>query len=284
MGPMAGSRLFARLNHVVVAIGWSAIVVLVDTVAGGLVDSARERDRASADGPVTAPPAGLIERDPRADAPALADAPWAEDYYRELASLPHEYDPYVITRVADHDGGHLTITGGARRSYQPEDHHDEVVEIWMFGGSTMFGEGQRDAHTIPSGVARRLEEAGRRATVRNYGRQGYTAWQEMLLFEAELARRPAPDIVVFYDGVNELNAQIEDPRGAPSHLDQERVAARLGGVALPLPIQLTAPRASIWDQYGEVSAAGKIGRVLGLTRWLAGRCGSRRPTGRSPRG
>jgi hypothetical protein len=126
----------------------------------------------------------------------------------------------------------------------------------------MFGEGQRDGYTIPSQVARLAERDRLAPVVRNFGVQGFTAWQELLVFERELARRPAPDVVVFYDGTNEFNAQIEDPGGQPTHLDRARVGGDLADGGLPLPAQLAVSGPSVFDRYGETSVTGKAWRRL----------------------
>lgn len=237
------------------------IVVAFDWGLGHVVEGWRSDDAPRSDARQGEARAGEIERDPRPDAPALADAPWASDLFDELNALEYDYVPFVVSRAVDRAGPLITMRDGVRQSHQPRvQSGDEPVEIWFFGGSTMFGEGQRDAHTIPSEVARLAERDRLAVRVRNYGQQGYTAWQELLVFEQEVASRSAPDVVVFYDGTNEFNAQIEDPRGQPSQLDREGTARGLSSRGLPLPDQLTVPTASVFERYREASLLHKAWR------------------------
>ncbi|MEZ0231170.1 MAG: SGNH/GDSL hydrolase family protein, partial [Planctomycetota bacterium] len=80
--------------------------------------------------------------------------------------------------------------------------------VFFLGGSTMWGTGARDEGTIPSLVARRT---GWR--VRNYGEAGYVSTQERFLLELELQRGERPDVVVLYDGVNDVFAAYQTRRG-----------------------------------------------------------------------
>lgn len=103
-----------------------------------------------------------------------------------------------------------------RRSYEPAGLGPESPVVWFFGGSTTWGEGQRDLYTVPSQVARLAEAQGVPLRVVNYGERGRAQWEEMLRFERALADGPAPDVVVFYDGVNELKTQDPASGGIPS--------------------------------------------------------------------
>jgi lysophospholipase L1-like esterase len=80
--------------------------------------------------------------------------------------------------------------------------------VWFFGASALFGDGQRDDHTIPSEFARLAEADGIALEVRNYGRPGIAMWQELELFQQLVASGQQPDLVVFYDGFNDLAWQM----------------------------------------------------------------------------
>ena len=84
----------------------------------------------------------------------------------------------------------------------------DPVSVWFFGASALFGDGQRDDHTIPSEFARRAEADGIPVEVRNYGRPGTSTWQELELFEQLVSTGQRPDLVVFYDGFNDLVWQM----------------------------------------------------------------------------
>lgn len=50
--------------------------------------------------------------------------------------------------------------------------------VWFFGGSTMFGFGQRDEHTIPSEIVRSPAADGHRIEAVNVGTPTWAIWQE----------------------------------------------------------------------------------------------------------
>jgi lysophospholipase L1-like esterase len=74
----------------------------------------------------------------------------------------------------------------------------------MYGGSTTWGIDQRDEHTIPSELARVAHEHGLTVDVENRGLTGINHWLESERFALDLTSGERPDLVVFYDGVNEI--------------------------------------------------------------------------------
>src|SRR4029077_8544827 len=99
------------------------------------------------------------------------------------------------------------IYDGVRKSYQSTA-PGQKVSVWFFGASALFGEGQRDDHTIPSEFARLAEADGIPLEVRNFGRPGTAMWQELELFQQVVSTGQKPDRVVFYDGFNDLAWQM----------------------------------------------------------------------------
>jgi lysophospholipase L1-like esterase len=73
----------------------------------------------------------------------------------------------------------------------------------MFGGSTTYGLNQRDDHTIASELARAAAADGIELDIHNKGNNGQLHWMESERFAWDLTTEPAPDLVLFYDGVNE---------------------------------------------------------------------------------
>ncbi len=144
--------------------------------------------------------------DPSAQ-PAFSDAPWATELLAEQATLPGVRDTYLGYRLDALSRKYTNVVDGARVSYQqPGD--AKKLTVWFFGGSAMFGDGQRDEHTIPSEFARLAEAEGIPVEVRNYGRPGIAMWQELELYEQLVGSGEKPDLVVFYDGFNDLAWQL----------------------------------------------------------------------------
>lgn len=205
--------------------------------------------------------------DPRADLPAMANAPWADELFRQSQSTPVSYWPFTESRPRKFHSSYVNIDGWDRRSYVPPGANPESVPvIWMFGGSTTWGEGQRDEETIPSFIARLSADEGRPVIVRNFGQRGWTHFQEMILFEQLLESEPLPDLAVFYDGANEINAQSLGIRGVPTHLLAAQYADLLsGGIGQEFLTTPTRPNpiAAAWGAYAEHSAAHKLAHWIG---------------------
>jgi hypothetical protein len=130
--------------------------------------------------------------------------PFARELFTEHASKVGQTDDDELYYVgSDVDLRYTHVEDLARRS-RPAVPGAPVV--WFLGGSTMFGLGQRDEHTIPSEVARIAEEAGTPITAVNFGWSSYVAWQEAGLLRRLVAERGSPDLIVFLHGINDLSS------------------------------------------------------------------------------
>ena len=88
--------------------------------------------------------------------PAFRDSPWVAAMLAEQSALPGVKDSFLGYRLGDTTGQYTNVVDGARVSYRPDGSGDRL-SVWFFGGSVLFGDGLRDAHTIPSEFARRAE-------------------------------------------------------------------------------------------------------------------------------
>jgi hypothetical protein len=87
---------------------------------------------------------------------------------------------------------------------------DPAYTVWMFGGSTTYGVGQRDEHTIPSEIVRLAAQDGLRLDVVNFGVCSQVNWMETQRFQDMLgAGVPPPDLAVFLDGLNDWGGGFE---------------------------------------------------------------------------
>lgn len=156
-------------------------------------------------------------------------AEWAKDYYREARGLTTEWRPYVEWRCKPFQGRYINVDeNGLRRTWTPQvtSRRDRVPrpKIFFFGGSTVWGSGVRDEHTLPSCVARRLSEAGYLVDVSNFGESGYQSTQEVITLLRELQKGNAPDIAVFYDGINDVRAAYQHRTAGLTARDDRRRA------------------------------------------------------------
>lgn len=134
------------------------------------------------------------------------DHAWVPAYTEEF--LQHDkalWRPYVYWRRAPFLGQYFGVDErGLRHTWNaPHRAAERPLRVFTFGGSTMWGTGVRPDYTLASWLARDLEQAGIAVEVTNFGEGGYVTTQELLTLLLELRRGNVPDLVVFYDGVNE---------------------------------------------------------------------------------
>lgn len=185
--------------RVATAVGVVSLLLLADLGAGWVYDEVSSATHGT-------PAVADDTFDPAAQ-PAFRDAPWAPELLAEQATLPGVRDTYLGYRLDALSRRYTNVVDGARVSYEPTTPGDALT-VWFFGGSALFGDGQRDEHTIPSEFARIAEEQGIPVEVRNYGRPGIAMWQELELYEQLVGTGDKPDLVVFYDGFNDLAWQL----------------------------------------------------------------------------
>jgi len=150
-------------------------------------------------------------RTPDADYRIKADthsgASWAEPYYKEFAGLGLlGWKSYVYWRRNPSHGNYININqDGLRKTYSEEGSNNtgSKIKVFMFGGSTLWGAGARDDYTIPSFFAKETIGNGINCEVVNFGQSGYVSTQEVIEMMLQLQKRNIPDVVIFYDGIND---------------------------------------------------------------------------------
>ncbi len=262
-------RVRGALRVVPTVVGCLVLVLLGDLVIGALLGR----------GDPPAPPADLLlpgptdvvatdEVDPRVNAVGMGGATWSEDYWNQFHSLDYKVVPFLYTFQEDSDLPYIKVRNGIRHSYQQADLPADAPVVWFFGGSTMWGEGNRDLYTIPSQFARLAEAEGVPVRVVNYGERGRPHWEEMIRFERALAEDEPPDLVVFYDGANDMNVQNTEIGGLPGVEADPTIFNNSGVQRDAVPPPLSAPehaRADTWyDNVLENSVLLRLAGDLGL--------------------
>jgi len=104
------------------------------------------------------------------------------------------------------------------------DHADDQppVQVFVFGGLTMWGWGARDDYTIASYLSKILHGKGYQVEVMNYGQMGYVNTQEIITLLRCLQRGEVPDIVLFYDGLNDVASSNHNREAGLSRNDSIR--------------------------------------------------------------
>ncbi len=222
-----------------VALTVVAVVVLEAAIAGVVVARSRTPER-SLEGVASV---GAL------DSAALRDLPWRDAAAAELGEVSAStvFVPYTGLALQDYQGTYVNVANRMRRTYTPDLAMDDALDVWFFGGSTTFGfDLQRDEHTIPSEVVRLAEADGIAIRARNYGAPGYVNFQEAVLLAMLLGVGEQPDLVVFYDGVNDVAAQLLNvfaeagPPGEPTYIMATRMRDALAGSEF-LPEGSSAP-------------------------------------------
>jgi lysophospholipase L1-like esterase len=140
--------------------------------------------------------------------PYYANADWARQYWGELRrALRKTYHPYVIWRSPAFTGETLNVDPSGRRATLGAECSDESLDVFVFGGSAMWGWGAPDWGTIPEYLQRRLAEKTDQAVcVTNFGENAFVSTQSLIQLLLELQSSNVPDMVIFYDGVNDVLA------------------------------------------------------------------------------
>jgi lysophospholipase L1-like esterase len=104
------------------------------------------------------------------------------------------------------------------------------IDVWMFGGSTVYGTGVPDWATLPSFLSRDLNAAGLGCVVvTNFGAEAYVTNQEVILLMEQLKAGRRPAIVIFYDGVNDSYVGTVAPGVPTAHMALSTFKARFEG-------------------------------------------------------
>jgi lysophospholipase L1-like esterase len=262
----AASRLpFPRLRMALTVV---AALVLLDVAIGSAINLVGGSDEAE--------PVSLLAR------PGVAAGrgePWAGALGAEISAVwnAKRYDPYLAWTMPEFRGRYVRVERGVRRTaVPPPPATADPVDVFFFGGSTMFGAFQRDAHTIPAAFARLAAADGLAVRVVNHGRMGYVNWQEVLQLEELVTRGSVPDVAVFYDGFNDLLSQFTlGHHDQPTHVGAVEIEERLRSGVQPGQESL---RKALRREWTERSAVHRVARRLGLADRPAVGLGALRPS------
>ena len=158
--------------------------------------------------------------DVRAKAEAYRNVSWGDDYFMEFnESFDARWEPYEYWRRKVYNGKFITIdTNGLRVTPNSGHGTERAARIFMFGGSTMWGTGARNSFTIPALLATELISRGMRVDVVNFGESGLVTTQEVIILLRQLQKGDVPDLVVYYDGINDTySAYQQGVAGLPQN-------------------------------------------------------------------
>jgi lysophospholipase L1-like esterase len=158
---------------------------------------------------------------------------WFSDYQLEFAASKRlRWEPHVYWRREPFRGRFITVDSVGRRTWRGALLPGASRQVWVLGGSTAWGTYQRDSLTLPSVIAESLHARGfRDVAVENLGETGYVSMQEVLYLALRLRAGSRPDVVVFYDGLNDVAAAVIAGRaGLPQNESNRAADFRLGRI------------------------------------------------------
>jgi lysophospholipase L1-like esterase len=171
--------------------------------------------------------------------PAYQGEGWAAEFWQDepRRQLSHKvYVPFRVWGVTTWHSKYVnndeSNTGLWRRTINPA--RDECklhpFTVWTFGGSTMYGTAVPDWATLPSYLSRDLNASSSGCVVvSNFGVEGYVSNQELILLTEQLKAGGHPDIVIFYDGLNDAGAAGPSSGPPQPHFYIEKIKPRVEG-------------------------------------------------------
>lgn len=152
------------------------------------------------------------------------NAPWKEQYFKDVGAYvavtggKQVYEPYSLWKNPDFTSQTFNVVGGYRKTVNPSAQpNDSITTIVLLGGSTMFCADVPDEWTVASQVSKKLHTTfpGKKFRVANYGLPGFVCEQEVILLNRLLVSGKRPNIVIFYDGVNDTRLKVGQAKPMP---------------------------------------------------------------------
>lgn len=148
-----------------------------------------------------------IVNDQRYKLPNYKNIDWAQEHFKEIQLNHGDYKSYIGWRRFPFESKTINIDENRLR-YTPQSplSTDESPLVVFLGGSTMFGQGAKDALTIPAKFA---EIANGEYRTMNLAESGWRPFQSYIFLLMQLQNGLKPDVIITLDGVNERTGYIK---------------------------------------------------------------------------
>lgn len=134
---------------------------------------------------------------------------------KETWSRPYVFEPFTQLKERPYRGHYVNVDENGFRwsaNQGPWPPDPNTFNVFLFGGSTLFGYGVSDSETIASRLQEYLtSKLNRNIRVYNFGRGHYYSTQERILFEQLLSSGNIPDLAIFIDGINDFDFHKDEP-------------------------------------------------------------------------
>jgi lysophospholipase L1-like esterase len=153
---------------------------------------------------------------------SLTDREQAETIFREFSQLETRYVPYLVWRRAPFSGETTTVGENGDRIH-PLPTGAPLGDVRLFGGSTMWGKGVDDAHSIPA----QLQMTEPRFRVYNHGESAFVSRQGLERLINAVNQDEPLDAAVTYDGCNDFYTLCREDTSINGHSHESDVTRRL---------------------------------------------------------
>ncbi len=137
-------------------------------------------------------------------------------FYSELTEFKsYQYDSFLAWKNSPNiKGKYINTDALGRRVTIQDNNHSTSKTLHFFGGSTMWGHSVIDSGTIPSQFAL----INNTYKIINWGEQAYNSRQELNQLLNHLHAIKKGDIVVFFDGVNDIYNNCRKSNSVNGHV------------------------------------------------------------------
>ena len=184
-----------------------------------------------------------IERNQKINSPCYTDKTLARQIYCDFQEgrLREVYSPYIIwedeeihTETLNIDSNNNRKTCFSEKCSASNQIGKEKKKVFLFGGGYMLGYGVDDCNTIPSLLSQIISENNNPNfyCIVNFGASGYTSTQELIKLIVEIQNGNIPDVVIFYDGLNDIEIGAYRPGIPGYHMGYRRISNKFSNSGL----------------------------------------------------
>jgi len=136
------------------------------------------------------------------------DSPQMREFSLETErAIEVHFEPYFHWKGNPSSGNYVNVDDDGNRK-TVKSPNANAAKVFCLGGSAMWGRGVPDQYTLPSILQTFL---GNDYDLYNFGQMAFVTVQELNLLLEKLSFGKVPDIVIFYDGVNDGYAGVYSP-------------------------------------------------------------------------
>lgn len=148
----------------------------------------------------------------------------------ESAALIATFHPFHSWIYSNITTPHIHFNkDGVRKTNGNPDNASNTKTIYIFGGSAIAGVAVSDNETVPSRLSQIMNSKYPKYTVENYGQYGFNSSQELSRLIQLLKNGGRPDLVIFYDGYNDVALRWNEPQDSQIYYEQS-IKRRLGNI------------------------------------------------------